>query len=278
MIRNGITYNKLYFNRVLYDKGYRNGVIVMQDLHPKTLAVVNYAKSNGIAVPGDVRYLDKYIRSISAIIDKMDLHYMFSGPGLSSFKLINICNPGVFNGSAFGGLAWSDSGVTGNGVDSYIVTNFNPSTLHPGQKYQLNNAGRYTVQTSGNNGSASILDGSMTSPSNCWFGSLAATQRINQTNGNLPSAADFTGTGFKGIIRPSSTGVLCINKDSQQSFLSNSTSLGNFDQSILGRQSTFSIAGVSSYAMGAALTYSETQTLRSAANEMFAELSLPQIA
>lgn len=265
---------KMYQNGILVSKAYRNGQLVFNGLHAKTQAVISYAISNGIPVPPDISYLDNYIKAAESVLNRLDLHYCFVGPGTPAFKLINICNPGTYNGIGYGGLGWSNSGVAGNGANAYIDTNFNPSLLVAGQKYRLNDASILSCVQSAITGY--IVGTEFVGPKWLMMNSETNAQRIN--NGAGDTLINFLGTGLKALSRSSSSSFVAINKNVQAAVSSVSTSLDNNTFLIARQTATYWSGALNTFGVGASLSFSETQLLRAATNSQLATLGLAQIA
>lgn len=244
-----------------------------------TKNLIDYAKTNSYVLPSNIAALDTFCKQSSNILDKLDLLYIFSGNGDINFKTLNLIDPTKYKATAFGGLTWSNTGVLGNGTNGYIDTNFNPSLLVSGQKYQLNDACRGGVVSEKVNPNNNNFDGCISSVTeNTLYSTNNASQRINQGSTNLSIFPDMRGIGFKYLGRLSATNVKLVNIDVEYNTVVNSSSIFNSTQSILGRQSVFGVDKIASYFMGASLTFEETQTLRTNFNTYLLNINQTPIA
>lgn len=275
---------KIYHNGVEIGKAYRNGSLVFDNtLHAITQAVLSYATSQGYTAPTNLSAYDSHIRAIESVLSKLDAYYVFAADGASGFKMINVAKPGTYNGTGMGGLTWLTSGMQGNGVNAYLRTNFNPSLLSAGQKYQLNSACRGTVVYA--NPAANTLEATIDgggSISNTLFADNTNGGKINQGAANASGNNDLTGTGLKAIVRTTASLTTMYNKSVTSTSTAASTVIGNASQIVLARDNAgvlaYSKLTLSSYFMGAALTGTDISTLRTATNTYLTALALAAVA
>ena len=274
---------KIYHKGVEIGKAYRSGSLVFDNsMHAITQAVLTYATGQGYTPPSDLSAYDAHIRAIEGVLAKKDLYYIFCADGSTGFKLINIVNPGTFNGTGFGGLTWLNSGVQGNGTNAYISTGFNPSLLATGQKYQLNAASRgATVYANPSpTGTDSTIDGAG-SLANTMFATSSNGNKINQSSGNASVTSDLSGTGLKAIVRIGASATTIYNKAATTTSTAASTNLP-ITQFILTRENAgvfaYSKLTLSSYFMGGSLTGTDISTIRTATNNYLTAVGLSAVA
>lgn len=263
-------------------RAYFNRVPIWWKYHERTQAIFDYANERYYQLPTKRLAYDDYIRGLvkEGLFDKLDLHYIFSGDGDINFKLLNIINPGTYNGTAYGGLEWSNEGVKGNGVNGYIDTNFNPSLLVEGQKYQLNDAFFggvvYTIFGYGN-----VYNAIMVTPNpypyNMLITNTSVQQRINANINSDSYPSNIRTEGFKALSRFSETEFSYISRDQYVENLISSNQLANNNfQIIKGLSSSqFGLYNVmSGIFIGASFTYKQTQLFREIFNNYLTEINL----
>lgn len=246
--------------------------------------LMDYAYSNNIETPptSNLRALNYLYKNLeSEGLDMFDLLYNFAYINTpEQFKLLNLWNKRGYDGTAYGGLMWSNEGVQGNGVNGYIVTNFNPSLLVEGQKYQLNNASRGGVVSNigtsiGNN---ATMD-SATSQYNHLRINIDGQFAINSGQSSI-NGGNMAGVGFKGVNRFSQENITLINRETLYNNSAEVSILPTLNQVIL--RGIFSVnyydGTLSSYFIGAALIYEQTQTFRQIYNKYLSSIGLTPIA
>ena len=262
-------------------RAYFNRVPIWWKYHERTQAIFDYANERYYQLPTNKLTYDDYIRGVvkEGLFDKLDLHYIFSGDGDINFRLINIINPGTYNGTAFGGLEWSNEGVKGNGINGYINTNFNPALLVEGQKFQPIDASFggviYRQPSTGN-----VLRNLMSTGLNTNFiiASNTVQNRINSIT-NLEATLVFAGTGMTLLSRENNLTILCIKKDQLQERDQPVWNMSSNNFTVLRLSETqFSDQTVSTIAIGASLTYEEVQLERQFFNEYLTAIGLEPIA
>lgn len=245
-------------------------------LSEEVINVVNYADFNGYTLPSNIYLLDILIQELkkSNIWQKLDVFYIFCGNGSEGFKLINLINPNIHYAFPFGTITWSLDGVLGNGTDGYIDI-YNPSTS--GINYTLNNACIFGVIVTNN-----AAPFAFTSATGLEINQLANYSgnaiKINAGNANLSSSVDLSGNGFKSISRMNSSQVELVSKDTTFTRNQNSTVIFNAIQKILRRGNASTTHLISCFGMGAAITYSDTQTFRILYNRFLGQQNLTQVA
>lgn len=205
-------------------------------------------------------------------------------PVLDEFSLIDWKNPGRV-ANRFGGMFFTLGGWIGNGLNGYIDTNFNP--LVHGVNYTLNNASRISVfyYDAGSSNTVNVIDGvNINGILNSSRLQVGTQYFINQANfNNTPSVGiDLTGTGLKAIVRKSENDLLAVNKSLSVSSTQPSSLMPNTNQFVLrrggGGGTAYGASGISVYALGASLSYEQTQQLRTIENNWFRLNNLPEIA
>jgi hypothetical protein len=94
-----------------------------------TARTTAYATATGITdltILGALNTWDLYI--ISKGLDTVYKQALFLATGSSGSAVINFMNPSIYTASAYGGLIFSNLGVKGNQANSYLNSNFKPST------------------------------------------------------------------------------------------------------------------------------------------------------
>jgi hypothetical protein len=188
---------------------------------------------------------------------KLDVFYVFAQDGSAQFGTLNWKNPNANQAALVNVLTFvSNGGLQGNGIDSYIDTNFNPATQ--GVQYTLNNASRYffTHAISG----SGRFDGNSLSGINSMLRASTNQHRINAGSSNLLATAfDFNSTvNTKSIHRTSSTNVTLYNSTTGSSTTQTSTSIQSSNQWILASSSLRAAHTCAAYAMGASMIAEHT--------------------
>lgn len=215
------------------------------------------------------------------LFNKQDyiLNFAYNNIALAYLSLINWKNASFTLASIVGGMTYNVNGYRGNGTDGSILTPFNLSTH--GVNYVLNNSGRGAiVYVDGTVSAANRLIDYNTTGFSRLTNNNATQQRINSGSTSLPTAVDLTGSGYKGIFRVSSTSVELNNKTVRTTRVSNSTSVDSSGTMRLFSQGTanWGDVGMSFYHIGASLTNSEVQTLRTIYNAYLTSIGLTAIA
>lgn len=261
-------------------RAYYNGGLIWSKYHERTQAVFDYALSNGYALPDNKIAYDDYIRKIASngLLEKNDLRHIYSGDADVNFRLINVANPGVYNGTAYGGSAWTNEGVKGNGINGYIDTNFITAYA---EKYKVNDACRCGVvyENPSNSVGLSTIDGVTTGDNNVLNAANHRFQSINRSIGDMPDV-DNSGVGLKAIT-VFNDACFIVNKNTiiydNPSY--NPTTTYFQTQLILTRRlQVYATITLSMYFAGSSLTYDETQLERQFLNEYLIDLGLEPIA
>lgn len=289
--RNGTYYDRMIRNGITYSNMVRNGIVYgdTSGPDPSTLAILDYAQTNGYVIPTDTEALDALIVSLKSIgvWSKMDILYLFANDGDDNFRLINYKNPGLFQATKHGVTMPSrdEYGFNGNGSSGYINTHFNPALS--GVNYTSENACRIAVVSKAASTTVQMsridgLEGTQTTVNHMMLMNQAA-QRINQSSNSLDSSVDLSGTGMTSIHRTSATQVMLQKKDIFYNRTASGSGAASANQIILSAGSSgagvnYSNGGVAFYAMGSALTQQECIDVRGVINQYLTSVGLLAIA
>ncbi|MBF6607134.1 MAG: hypothetical protein ITG00_00150 [Flavobacterium sp.] len=261
------SYNSLFQERVL-DVASTNGIT--RPPTPTLIALNQHFVDLENATGAGLSTLDDYV------------WFGLNNSALWPFSLISWKRTGVI-WTAQGGIASTAYGWKNNMLNGYLVPNLTPNGSG---NYKLNNAGKFSTIYEGSGSAVAVhnlIDGRLGSDTvDVWYVMNGNYQRINQTSGNLNSAADLTGTGFKSINRESSTNVRLENKDVVMNRTATSTSLFASEITI-GRRSTVDSSNISglgytNWGIGAALNNTQTQAIRTSVNTLLSNVGLTPIA
>jgi len=180
---------------------------------PDYQAVLDYAAGNFIALPDAAQQdLDNQVMiglKNSGGWAKNDVILKFKGTATPAFKLI--CWKRVIETTPFGGLIWSNSGVKGNTVDTYINPQAPLSTL---TNYTRNNASvSFFVEAVGGDNSSTIY--ALYGPSSTYSYNLinvnypSASMAINSVT-NTTTSLGQNSIGFISVNRISATQIKLI--------------------------------------------------------------------
>lgn len=274
-------------------RAYFNRVPIWWKYHERTQAIFDYANERYYQLPTKRLAYDDYIRGLvkEGLFDKLDLHYIFSGDGDINFKLLNIINPGTYNGTAYGGLEWSNEGMKGNGVNGYIATGMDLSRvdLH---KYQLNDAFRGAIIIPANiSYSLSVIDFGIFTPTTSCRNSMYQVQtnnrKINSSEISVmtyPNLANIHRRQFIGHVRNNPDSCYGLFLDGDRVNMNNTSNdwvsndyiyLLKYGEYGGGYASDFTIR---SYMIGSSIDEEDRDNLISAFNDYLTEINLEPIA
>lgn len=253
-----------------------------------TKKIINYTNTNNYVLPSanHLNAINNLIIGMKTcgIWNLLDRFWLFSGDGSSDFKRINLIDVNKTRADFYGGLTISASGIQGNGTNAYVDTNFNPSLLESGQKYQLNDACHggivFNYPTSENSTSSySPLTGTLgPAGQNTLYLKPGNVSKINQNNSNLSSNINISGTGLKLINRNNSSSVYFINKNSQININVRSVGIFNIEQFGLRGVLGYANIGVTCLMMGASIPFQVSQDFRTVFNTYLSAIGQAQIA
>jgi len=218
--------------------------------------ILNYATSLGYTLPS----LTQQIQQNQLMLDlkssgawaKLDTFAMFATDGSSDFALIDWKRLTLYTGVNSPTFT-SNGGFTGNGISSYIDTNFNPATQ--GVNYTLNDAGRFFWVD--NRIGANNWEGGISFGGNSSLNSNVTAHRINSSN-TLSSAVDFAVDGFHAINRTSSTNVELFTGTTQFSRTQTSTVVQSSNATALRSQNFYNGSRWRFHALGSNLVAENT--------------------
>lgn len=200
-----------------------------------------------------------------SVIAKLNLLYIFKNGGQAQdFTMLNWADSS-FNCDYPTAITYNSSGVTGNGTDQYISTNFNCST-NGGGKYALAAAcrGAWVMASA----APEVFDGTLTTGSrNCMrAASSTSLHKLNQGSGNLAGALNFIATNeYVAIDTLDGSSISGYNGLTKTDTTHTATVILNEEQVILRTGGTvFGASTLAAYFLGGHLTQAEHATLRSA--------------
>ena len=148
----------------------------------------------------------------------------------------------------------ANQGFTGNGVDAYIDTNFDPTTS--GVNYTQNNASRYFFPYAFVGGGP--MDG-LVGAQNGMLLQNSVEHKINQGNTDLLTSFEYTNTVEpKSIHRIGATTIRLYNDTTSSNSTVLSDTLVAETQKILTSDSNYADHTVAAYAMGASMVVENT--------------------
>lgn len=221
-------------------------------------AILDYATTQGYTLPSEAQRVKQNQLLVdlksAGIWSKLDTFANFATDGSSNFALIDwkrLTQYTAVNSPTF----ITNQGFRGNGVSSYIDTNFN--AFLQGLNYQQNNASRglYMLLADG----TAALDGKAVAGINNMARTSTSFQRINTTSGLNASFSFDANKGMKSIHRTSSTNVELFNDKVQASRTATSATLNDNSQLILRSGASYGLHTISTYYNGSSLV-SENDT------------------
>ena len=223
-------------------------------------AVLDYATTQGYTLPSASQQLlqNQLVVDLKdgGIWSKLDTFAVFATDGNSDFALIDwirLSQYTAVNSPTF----TTNQGFTGNGISSYINTNFN--LLNDSTNYTQNDACRYLYnKTISNNNAYDSSNDDLTSNQNSLLDTMRPVStdrncRINNS-GNVNTAYTYTtAAGMKSIHRTSSTTVEAFIDKTQTSRTSTSGTIRNANQLISRGGIFYNTSQISMYAIGSSL-------------------------
>ena len=189
----------------------------------------------------------------SGVWAKLDLFYVFATQATSATDALVDWKSGFPIGALMGTVNFSPNQGFTLGGNSYIDTNFDPSTS--GVNYTLDNASRYFFPYAITGGP---MDGTSSTKNSISIGN-SVSQRINQDSNNLSTAFEYT-TDIepKSIHRTSATNVRLYNNITSSNRTATSVGLAATSQLIGSSDGNIGEYIVSGYAMGASMLSENT--------------------
>ena len=250
-----------------------------QTMDDSTLAVVNYANTNGYALPSNITAFDNLIKGMKScgIWALLDRFWLFSGDGSTDFKRINLINPSKTKADFYGGLIISNSGIQGNGINAYVNTNFNPALLESGQKFQLNDASFGVIIANASPDDVGTY-GVNRSDHNDFNNTWGNVVRLNSHSDNYVYSSPVTGLNINS--RTNGTNVDLIRKNSSTNKDLNSYSIQSKSAIVFAQLNFtyFTNNTHSCFFMGASIPFQVSQDFRTVFNTYLSAIGQTPIA
>jgi hypothetical protein len=185
-----------------------------------------------------------------------------------TFSTINWCNPtgtrATYSTTGVGTITFDRRGALGSPSGAYIDTGVNPSAT--GSKYTLDSAFEAVYVWKASTAANNILAGNVTATSCSLRNASTTAQRLN-SGGNVPSAIDLSGTGFKALNRDSASDLHGWADLVETDRTISSFALPNETRKILRQGSAYGDAGIAIYVIGRGLSDAKITILRNAINK-----------
>lgn len=252
-------------------------VLINSSLNSYTQEVVDKAKSQGETLPSNMTAYDNLINTLdkAGIMSKLDTMYVLNGDGSTGFKLLNIINPNLYNGTVIGTLTWSNDGVVSDGTTGYIDTTMNPALLGSTAKFKLTDASGGVVLRTSDNTVAPVMSSYNIQIRSDGTHNQVCSMDVASTDMNARASS-----GLRVNLRSGSTIMLTAKDEYRNPTPTLSTSLqsSKFYLLLENGRSRFSKSQISFAFTGGALTYDETQTIRTAFNAYLVALGMTAYA
>lgn len=243
--------------------------------------VLDLATAQGFYLP-DITRLDAgnnwmlFLKS-SGLYHKKDVKLLFSWNDVLCRNLARICWKRKIVLPQYGNLNYTVEGFKGNNVDGWIDVLFVP--LNDGVNYKLEDASRgYVLYDNGTN--AAKIGGSENGTRDVFDATTGTNaQRINFGSVSSPATGSDL-IGFQNINRTSINDTDFIVNDTQTNHTNagSGVSLSDITIALFKRNlDKFGDAGLSTFHMGAAMTFNESVAYRTAYNEFRVAVGLPSI-
>ena len=194
-------------------------------------AILDQASSLGYAVPssGQQTLQNTLVTDLkeAGVWDKLDLFYVFATDGDSDYATLNWKTPASFQATKVSSPTFtSNQGFQGDGVGSYLDTNFNPNIHSAASSQYSMGAGGYHFQKptstydniiGGDSGSNDLLVATKFTTEQPFF-------RVNDASSFRPSFV--TTTGFYGVSRSAVNRIDAIFPDGTTDSSSNAANAG----------------------------------------------------
>lgn len=232
-------------------------------------AVLNQATSLGYTKPSRAIQVqqDIFIRAISSIWSKIITLRIFATNqnDTSAFSLLNLKNPSANLGTTSGTITYSYGGWKGNGTDGYINLNINPTA---GGIYTQNSAFQAFFIRKRSESANNALAGVVTATTTQLRNASTVGQRLN-SGGDLSSARDLSGEGFKLINRPDANNLNTYDDLVKTDIARTSFTLPNENMLLFRANTAYGDMEMSFHAAGSSLTEAEENILRNAWNAYY---------
>jgi hypothetical protein len=193
--------------------------------------------------------------------DKLDVFYNFAfspSVGGVDFATLNWKAPTLNQCTLFNSITFiSNEGFQGNGIDTYIDTNFQ---LASGVNYTLNNASRYIWMSIASG--TGVFDGNSVASTNTIRRQSSSAQRINQGATGVSPIFDYNSTsGLKSIHRTSVTNITLFNGNASETRIVTSAVVTSANHLILRSQAIYGAHTIGMFSAGASLVTENTDFL-----------------
>lgn len=238
---------------------------LINTMQPETVLLLRYLRQIGGGVSDNsAGRIDDFIARLkrAGIWEDLDGLYVFAQEN-SVAALVNWKNPGTYNATATNSPTFTANvGFAGNGTNSFIDTNFNPTTA-VAPKYTLNDACRFgRIITPP---SADVVWGDTSAFRNNFYMNAAGTTdiRINcGDSGTNIAVTDASPAGFwSGVRTTSAAQALFKNGVSVGSNTTASSAMSNANLSVFRTQSDYGASTQASHGWGRQLSADKQQRL-----------------
>lgn len=224
--------------------------------------------TDGVTLPpADVQTLQNlFVYRIQSIWSKLDIiRLVATNYNTTAIAArYNIKNPSANLATITGGVTYSYGGWKANGTDGEVNNNFTPSTA--GGNYSLNSAFEGVYISKVSSSSKTILTGHASGTGSFMTNQSSVSQRLN-SGGDLPTAADLSGFGFKCLNRASSAGMETYADLDQSAKTIASFNMPTGSRLLFRQGSSYGDGEIGAYFLGGSLTQAEQAILRNAVNE-----------
>lgn len=231
--------------------------------------------TDGVTAPpvGIQTLQNTFVYRIQSIWSKLDVIRLFATnyTTTSAASLYNLKNPSANLATTFLGMTYSYGGWKSNGTDGYIDNNFTPSSA--GGNYSLNSAFEGVYVSKLASAGKTNLAGHASGTGSFMTNSSSVSQRLN-SGGDLPTAADLSGFGFKCLNRASSAGLEAYADLDQSVKTIGSFQMPTGSRLLLRQGSAYGDAEIGAYFLGGSLNQAEQAILRNAINEYITAIYL----
>ena len=245
-----------------------------------TLAIINYANTNGYAIPSNLTAFDNLIKGMKScgIWALLDRFWLFSGDGSSDFKRINLINPNKPLADFYGGLTISNSGIKGNGVNARILTAYNPA--NDAEKFLTADASLFGVCSQAATTPTAAFVATLNTNRNQLGTANSSGFRLNTgtITTNLNSSVSMGGNGFKSMSRTSSSDVELVSKGDLFNRRQGDNSLTVGEIILFQNATGYSQHELQCFGMGKSITYEKSQDFRTIFNQYLTAIGESPVA
>jgi len=232
------------------------GPFMFNGIDPDYQAVLSRGTALGYTLPGTGVQAkgNALVKALKAcgVWDMLDVFYVFATDGDSGFATLNWKDPALYQCTLINSPSFTAmQGFTGDGMSSYISTNFNKSI--DAVRYTLNDASRSMyVYDIGSGVGGRAIDGDAATGYNNLMAANTANQKINALN-NLSVNFSVTTDNMQYCInRSSGSDIQFFEGTSMTTYSSNSYSIG-LVSILLKHVGNYGAHTISMYALGASM-------------------------